>query len=89
MPIYQSKPTTQAKISKVVYAQSSPSYTYVLRAYIRKAKFNTSPIDESHVQVALICTKTYHHIENSSNEYHKGYRPSKQRFNHAYEHSIF
>jgi hypothetical protein len=72
-------------ISKLVYAQSSPSYTSVLRAYIRNAQFNTSPIDGSHVQEALICSKTDHHIENGSSEHHKGYRPSKQRFKHAYE----
>lgn len=63
-----SKQTNQNdQISKLVYEQGDPSYTSVLRAYIRNARFNTSstpkpiiivtPKDESHVQAAVICTK--------------------------------
>jgi FAD/FMN-containing dehydrogenase len=57
----------QEQISKLVYAQGNPSYTSVLRAYIRNARFNTSstpkplvivtPTSESHVQAAVICAK--------------------------------
>jgi len=56
-----------AQVSKLVYAQGNPSYSSVLRAYIRNARFNTSstpkpviivtPTDETHVQAAVICAK--------------------------------
>ncbi|KAG6639569.1 hypothetical protein CIPAW_10G110100 [Carya illinoinensis] len=56
-----------AQISKIVYAQNNPSYSSVLRAYIRNARFNTTstpkpviivtPTEESHVQGAVICAK--------------------------------
>ncbi|KAJ4702913.1 reticuline oxidase-like protein [Melia azedarach] len=55
------------KISSIVYAQTNSSYTSVLQAYIRNARFNGSstlkpliiitPLQESHVQAAVICTK--------------------------------
>ena len=54
-------------ISNIVYAQTNPSYTSVLRAYIRNARFNVSsapkpliiitPLQESHVQATIICSK--------------------------------
>uniref|UniRef100_A0A2N9IJN2 FAD-binding PCMH-type domain-containing protein n=1 Tax=Fagus sylvatica TaxID=28930 RepID=A0A2N9IJN2_FAGSY len=54
-------------ISKIVYAQNNPSYTSVLQAYIRNARFNTSstpkpviivtPTNESHVPAAVVCSK--------------------------------
>ncbi|KAB1222874.1 Reticuline oxidase-like protein [Morella rubra] len=55
------------QISKIVYAQNNPSFTSVLRAYIRNARFNTTstpkpviivtPTKESHVQAAVLCAK--------------------------------
>lgn len=55
-------------ISDVVLPQTSVSFTPTLRAYIRNARFNTTstpkptviivPRVESHVQAAVICTKT-------------------------------
>ncbi|XP_044495803.1 berberine bridge enzyme-like 21 [Mangifera indica] len=55
------------QVSNIVYSQTNASYTSVLRAYIRNARFNSSstpkpflimtPLQESHVQAAVICTK--------------------------------
>ncbi|KAB1222876.1 Reticuline oxidase-like protein [Morella rubra] len=55
------------QITKIVYAQNNPSFTSVLRAYIRNARFNTTstpkpviivtPTQESHVQAAVLCAK--------------------------------
>ncbi|XP_031256896.1 berberine bridge enzyme-like 21 [Pistacia vera] len=55
------------ELSKIVFAQTNPSYTSVLQAYIRNARFNDSetlkpliivtPLQESHVQAAVICSK--------------------------------
>ncbi|XP_023871612.2 berberine bridge enzyme-like 21 [Quercus suber] len=55
------------QVSNIVYSQTNPSYTTVLRAYIRNSRFNTSttpkptiivtPTQESHVQATVICTK--------------------------------
>ena len=55
------------QVSNIVYSQTNPSYTIVLRAYIRNSRFNTSttpkptiivtPTQESHVQATVICTK--------------------------------
>ena len=55
------------QVSNIVYSQTNPSYTAVLRAYIRNSRFNTSttpkptiivtPTQESHVQATVICTK--------------------------------
>ncbi|KAL3612880.1 hypothetical protein D5086_003900 [Populus alba] len=38
----ESNTNPQEEISKLVYSQSSTSYTSVLRAYIRNARYNTS-----------------------------------------------
>ncbi|KAI4297148.1 hypothetical protein L6164_037051 [Bauhinia variegata] len=56
------------QISKIVYDQKKISYTSVLRAYIRNARFNTTstpkpliiltPLQESHVQATVICAKS-------------------------------
>ena len=63
----ESNTNPQDEISKLVYSQSSTSYTSVLRAYIRNARYNTSatpkpvvivtPSQISHVQATVICTK--------------------------------
>ncbi|KAF5475414.1 hypothetical protein F2P56_007220 [Juglans regia] len=64
-----SKQTNQPnKVSQIVYAQTNASYTSVLRAYIRNSRLNTSstrkpviivtPTQESHVQAAVICSKS-------------------------------
>ncbi|POO01085.1 Xanthine dehydrogenase C subunit [Trema orientale] len=55
-------------VSNEIYSQSNTSYTSVLRAYIRNARFNTSstkkPLlivtatSDSHVSATVICTKT-------------------------------
>ncbi|KAL5773891.1 hypothetical protein ACOSP7_011448 [Xanthoceras sorbifolium] len=55
------------QISNIVYSETNASYTSVLRAYIRNARFNVSsarkpliiitPLAESHVQAAVICSK--------------------------------
>ena len=69
--------------SNIVYSQTNPSYTTVLRAYIRNSRFNTSttpkPIiivtltQESHVQATVICTKNI------------GIQPKIQSGSHDYE----
>ncbi|XP_010449155.1 PREDICTED: reticuline oxidase-like protein [Camelina sativa] len=58
----------QTQITDNVFSHSNPSYTSVLRAYIRNARFNTSstpkptiivtPRSESHVSAAVVCSKT-------------------------------
>ncbi|XP_010537539.1 PREDICTED: reticuline oxidase-like protein isoform X2 [Tarenaya hassleriana] len=58
----------QSEISDDVFSQTNPSYSSVLRAYIRNARFNTSsspkptiivtPRSENHVSAAVICSKT-------------------------------
>lgn len=58
---------TNPEISNTIFAKTNSSYTSVLRAYIRNARFNTSsapkpiiiitPLEESHVRAAVICTK--------------------------------
>ncbi|KAG6639570.1 hypothetical protein CIPAW_10G110200 [Carya illinoinensis] len=64
-----SKQTNQPnQVSKIVYAQSNASYTSVLGAYLRNSRFNTSntpkpviivtPTQESHVQAAVLCSKS-------------------------------
>ena len=60
-----SAPSHQA--SSIVYAQTNSSFTNVLRSYIRNERFNTSftpkpliivtPLDESQVQAAIICSR--------------------------------
>ncbi|WCJ24352.1 FAD-binding Berberine family protein [Euphorbia peplus] len=57
----------QEKISDIVFANTNPSYSSVLRAYIRNARMNTTrtpkpsiiitPKQINHVQAAVICTK--------------------------------
>ncbi|EXB75194.1 Reticuline oxidase-like protein [Morus notabilis] len=57
-----------SQVSNQVYSQSNTSYTSVLRAYIRNARFNSSSTNkpllivtashESHVQAAVICAKS-------------------------------
>ncbi|XP_031283880.1 berberine bridge enzyme-like 21 [Pistacia vera] len=59
--------STDDKLSSIVYNQQSRSFSSVLRAYIRNARFNSSstpkptviitPLEESHVQAAVICAK--------------------------------
>ncbi|KAJ4899845.1 FAD-binding Berberine family protein [Raphanus sativus] len=59
--------TPQAQIAKNVFSPTNPSYTSVLRAYIRNARFNTSstpkptiivtPRSYSHVSAAVLCSK--------------------------------
>ncbi|GAA0146387.1 hypothetical protein LIER_06359 [Lithospermum erythrorhizon] len=54
-------------IQEIVYKPSSPSFTPILQAYIRNQRFNTStspkpniiitPLQESDVQVSVICSK--------------------------------
>jgi len=55
-------------ISNIVFAQTNASYTSILRAYIRNARLNTTsapkpliivtPLQEYHVQTAVICAKS-------------------------------
>ncbi|KAE8647768.1 hypothetical protein Csa_004266 [Cucumis sativus] len=64
---FQSNSNSSAGVSSIVFARENASYTSVLRAYIRNARFNTSsapkpviivtPLTESHVQSAVICSK--------------------------------
>ncbi|GAA0163943.1 hypothetical protein LIER_19693 [Lithospermum erythrorhizon] len=56
-----------SEIPKIVYNTSSPSFTPILQAYVRNQRFNTSttpkpniiitPLQESHVQASVICSK--------------------------------
>jgi hypothetical protein len=60
------KPPDQ--VSSILFAQTHPSYTTVLEAYIRNRRYNLSstpkptiivtPTQESHVSAAVICTKS-------------------------------
>ncbi|CAA7054578.1 unnamed protein product [Microthlaspi erraticum] len=62
----------QTEIAKNVFAQSNPSYSSVLRAYIRNARFNTSstpkptiivtPRSDSHVSAAVLCSKPLNYV---------------------------
>ncbi|KAK9015000.1 hypothetical protein V6N11_006133 [Hibiscus sabdariffa] len=62
-----SKSMTAGEASSIIYSKNNPSYTSVLRAYIRNARFNTSstpkplliitPKDESHVSAAVTCAQ--------------------------------
>ncbi|KAK7303592.1 hypothetical protein RJT34_14502 [Clitoria ternatea] len=55
-------------LSKILFPPSNPSFPTVLQNYIRNARFNTTstrkpslivtPLEESHVQGAVICAKT-------------------------------
>ncbi|KAG5406816.1 hypothetical protein IGI04_012935 [Brassica rapa subsp. trilocularis] len=57
----------QAQVAKNVFSPTNPSYSSVLRAYIRNARFNTSstpkptiivtPRSYSHVSAAVLCSK--------------------------------
>ncbi|KAL0737978.1 hypothetical protein Bca4012_014188 [Brassica carinata] len=59
--------TPRAQIAKNVFSPTNPSYSSVLRAYIRNARFNTSttpkptiivtPRSYSHVSAAVLCSK--------------------------------
>ncbi|XP_031275512.1 berberine bridge enzyme-like 21 [Pistacia vera] len=61
------QPNSTNQVSSIVYSQKNASYTSVLRSYIRNARFNSSatpkpllvitPLQESHVQAAVICSK--------------------------------
>ncbi|XVE91303.1 hypothetical protein DITRI_Ditri20bG0142800 [Diplodiscus trichospermus] len=54
-------------VSTILFSKSNPSYSSVLQAYIRNARFNTSstpkpiiiitPLEESHVSAAVICSQ--------------------------------
>lgn len=57
-----------SQLSSIIYSQTNPSYTSVLRAYIRNARFNTTstnkpllivtPTTESHISATVLCAKT-------------------------------
>ncbi|WVY94117.1 hypothetical protein V8G54_033205 [Vigna mungo] len=59
---------SSTQLSDIVFAQTNPSFPTVLQNYIRNARFNTSqtrkpllivtPLQESHVQGAVICAKS-------------------------------
>ncbi|KAM6551750.1 hypothetical protein CsatB_001558 [Cannabis sativa] len=59
--------TKSIKVKDIIYNEANPSYTSVLRAYIRNSRFNTSstlkpsliitPATESDVAAAVLCTK--------------------------------
>lgn len=59
--------SSDQQISNIVVTQTNSSYASVLRAYIRNARFNLSstlkptviitPLQESHVSAAVICSK--------------------------------
>ncbi|ESW19444.1 hypothetical protein PHAVU_006G125700 [Phaseolus vulgaris] len=59
---------SSTQLSNIVFAQTNPSFPTVLQNYIRNARFNTSqtpkpllivtPLQESHVQGAVICAKS-------------------------------
>ncbi|XP_061339385.1 berberine bridge enzyme-like 21 [Gastrolobium bilobum] len=61
--------TNYTKLSdQILFAQTNPSFSSLLQAYIRNARFNTTttpkpliivtPLEHSHVQGAVICTKS-------------------------------
>jgi len=59
---------SSTQLSNIVFAQTNPSFPTVLQNYIRNARFNTSqtrkpllivtPLQESHVQGAVICANS-------------------------------
>ncbi|CAJ1963016.1 unnamed protein product [Sphenostylis stenocarpa] len=59
---------SSTQLSNIVFAQTNPSFPTVLQNYIRNARFNTSqtrkpllivtPLQESHVQGAVLCAKS-------------------------------
>ncbi|KAE9591599.1 hypothetical protein Lal_00038823 [Lupinus albus] len=59
--------SSSTQIKNIVFAQTNPSFTSVLQNYIRNSRFNTTstskpliivtPLQESHVQGAVICAK--------------------------------
>ncbi|KAL1205326.1 Berberine bridge enzyme-like 19 [Cardamine amara subsp. amara] len=63
---------TKSSQTQNVFSQSNPSFSSVLRAYIRNARFNTSstpkptiivtPRSESHVSAAVICSKPLNYV---------------------------
>ncbi|ONI33653.1 hypothetical protein PRUPE_1G438500 [Prunus persica] len=58
---------SSTQLSNIIYAQNNPSYSAVLRAYIRNSRFNTTstpkpvlivtPSAASHVQASVVCAK--------------------------------
>ncbi|CAL8996403.1 unnamed protein product [Prunus brigantina] len=58
---------SSTQLSNIIYAQNNPSYSSVLRAYIRNSRFNTTstpkpvlivtPSAASHVQASVVCAK--------------------------------
>ncbi|QCD77395.1 CO dehydrogenase flavoprotein-like [Vigna unguiculata] len=60
--------TASGELSKIVFAQNNPSFTTVLQKFARNKRFVTAmtpkpvliftPLEESHVQGAVICAKT-------------------------------
>ncbi|CAL2234182.1 unnamed protein product [Prunus armeniaca] len=58
---------SSTQLSNIIYAQNNPSYSPVLRAYIRNSRFNTTstpkpvlivtPSAASHVQASVVCAK--------------------------------
>ncbi|PQM40524.1 berberine bridge enzyme-like 21 [Prunus yedoensis var. nudiflora] len=58
---------SSTQLSNIIYAENNPSYSSVLRAYIRNSRFNTtstpkpllivSPSASSHVQASVVCAK--------------------------------
>ncbi|XP_021818166.1 berberine bridge enzyme-like 21 [Prunus avium] len=59
--------SSSTPLANIVFAQNNPSYTSVLRAYIRNSRFNktstpkpvliVTPLAESHVQASVLCAK--------------------------------
>ncbi|KAE9610672.1 putative tetrahydroberberine oxidase [Lupinus albus] len=60
--------TFSDQISNILFTQTKPSFSTVLNAYIRNSRFNTTltpkpiivitPLQESHVQGAVVCAKS-------------------------------
>ncbi|PQM34481.1 hypothetical protein Pyn_15971 [Prunus yedoensis var. nudiflora] len=58
---------SSTQLSNIIYAENNPSYSSVLRAYIRNSRFNTTstpkpvlivtPSASSHVQASVVCAK--------------------------------
>ncbi|CAN8325430.1 unnamed protein product [Cochlearia groenlandica] len=62
----------KSQIAKTVFSQTNPSYTSVLRSYIRNARFNTSstpkptiivtPRTHRHVSAPVLCSKPLNYV---------------------------
>ncbi|CAL9011218.1 unnamed protein product [Prunus brigantina] len=67
---------SSTQLSNIIYVENNPSYSFVLRAYIRNSRFNTTstpktvlivtPSASSHVQASVVFGELYYMISEKS-----------------------